>query len=141
VDATPGTGKAAPRAAGGAHMNDYKNHSFAARISYALQGLSHGLRAEASLRTQAIVFVAALIVLAVMRPGAVWWALVLLASAAVLAAELFNTAIEHLADELHPADSPGMRIVKDCAAAGVLIASLGALGVAVALVLHLLMPG
>ena len=85
-------------------------------------------------------FVAALIALAVLRPGAIWWAMVLLASAAVLAAELFNTAIEHLADELHPADSPAMRIVKDCAAAGVLIASLGAVGVAVALVLHLLWP-
>jgi hypothetical protein len=33
-----------------------------------------------------------------------------------------------------------MRIVKDCAAAGVLIASLGALGVGAALVLHLLSP-
>jgi diacylglycerol kinase (ATP) len=120
--------------------NGYKNHSFAARVSYALQGLSHGLRAEASLRTQAIMFVAALVALTVLRPGAVWWALVLLASAAVVAAELFNTAIEHLADELHPAESPGMRIVKDCAAAGVLIASLGALGVAVALAVHLLMP-
>jgi diacylglycerol kinase (ATP) len=119
-------------------MNAYKNKSFLTRLSYALQGVAHGLRAEASLRTQGIVFVAALIALVVLRPGALWWALVLLASAAVLAAELFNTAIEHLADELHPAESPGMRIVKDCAAAGVLIASLGALGVAVALVLHLL---
>jgi diacylglycerol kinase (ATP) len=119
-------------------MSAYKNQSFPARLSYALQGLAHGLRAEASLRTQAIVLVAVLIALLVLRPGAMWWALVLLASAAVLAAELFNTAIEHLADELHPADSPGMRIVKDCAAAGVLIASLGALGVGAALVLHLL---
>jgi diacylglycerol kinase (ATP) len=63
---------------------------------------------------------------------------VLLASAAVVAAELLNTAIEQLADELHPHDSPGIRIVKDCAAAGVLVAALGALGVAVALAVHLL---
>ena len=138
MNATSDTGKAAPRTPGAPRTGTYKNHSFSARVSYALQGLSHGLRAEASLRTQAIVFVAVLIVLAVLRPAAVWWALVLLASAAVLAAELFNTAIEHLADELHAAESPGMRTVKDCAAAGVLIASLGALGVAVALVLHLL---
>jgi diacylglycerol kinase len=119
-------------------MSPYKNHSFPARLSYALQGLAHGLRTEASLRTQAVVLVAVLVALLMLRPGAVWWALVLLASAAVLAAELFNTAIEQLADELHPAESPGMRIVKDCAAAAVLIASLGALGVGAALVLHLL---
>ena len=64
--------------------------------------------------------------------------LVLLASAAVVAAELFNTAIEHLADLLHPQQSPAIRLVKDCAAAGVLIAVLGALGVGAALLVHLL---
>ena len=72
--------------------------------------------------------------------AAVWWALVLLASAAVVSAELINTAIEHLADLLHPQQSPAVRMVKDCAAAGVLIAVLGALGVAAALLVHLLLP-
>jgi diacylglycerol kinase (ATP) len=78
------------------------------------------------------------VVLLVLRPPAVWWALVLLASAAVVAAELFNTAIEHLADLLHPQQSPAIRLVKDCAAAAVLIAVLGALGVAAALLVYLL---
>ena len=67
-----------------------------------------------------------------------WWALVVLASAGVLAAELFNTAVEHLADHLHPEVHPSIRVVKDCAAAAVLVASLGAVGVGVALVVHLL---
>jgi diacylglycerol kinase (ATP) len=57
----------------------------------------------------------------------------------VLAAELFNTAIEQLADELHPEDSAGIRIVKDCAAAAVLIAVLGALGVGAAFAVQLVM--
>ena len=138
MDAAPGGGKTAPPSARAPLTSAYKNHSFTSRLRYALQGVAHGLRAEASLRAQAMMFVAALVALVVLRPGALWWALVLLASAGVLAAELFNTAIERLADELHPADSPGMRIVKDCAAAGVLITALGALGVAVALVYHLL---
>jgi len=56
----------------------------------------------------------------------------------VLAAELFNTAIELLADELHPHDSPRIRIVKDCAAAAVLVTVLGALIVGAALLLHVL---
>jgi undecaprenol kinase len=55
----------------------------------------------------------------------------------VLGAELFNTAIEHLADHLHPDLHPEIRIVKDCAAAAVLCAALGAVGVAVALVVEL----
>ena len=51
---------------------------------------------------------------------------------------MFNTAIEHLADHLHPDIHPSIRAVKDCAAAGVLLASLGAMAVAVALVVHLI---
>jgi undecaprenol kinase len=51
---------------------------------------------------------------------------------------MFNTAIEHLADHLHPEIHPHIRTVKDCAAAAVLIASLGAVAVAVALVIHLM---
>ncbi len=119
-------------------MSNYKNQAFPVRLKCALQGLAHALRVESSLRLQVLLLAAAVLALAVLRPPAVWWALVLLASALVLAAELFNTAIEQLADVLHPQQSPGVRIVKDCAAAGVLIASRGALGVAVALLVHLL---
>ena len=119
-------------------MSRYKNKNFSARLGFALRGLAHALRTEASLKLQALAGTAALLVLLALRPPAVWWALVILASAAVLAAELFNTAIEHLADLLHPQQSPGIRRVKDCAAAAVLIAVLGALGVAAALLVHLL---
>jgi diacylglycerol kinase (ATP) len=119
-------------------MSSYKNQHFRARLGFALRGLTQALRTEASLRLQALACVAALLVLLALRPPAVWWALVLLASAAVLAAELFNTAIEHLADLLHPQQSPAIRLVKDCAAAGVLVAVLGALGVGAALLVHLL---
>lgn len=103
-----------------------------------MHGLACGVRTEASLRLQVACLAAAVVALLLLRPGAVWWALVLLAAAGVLSAELLNTAIEQLADELHPHDSPGVRRLKDCAAAAVLIASLGALAVAVALAAHLL---
>jgi diacylglycerol kinase (ATP) len=119
-------------------VSSYKNQRFHTRLRFALRGLAQALRSEASLRLQALAGAAALLVLVVLRPPAVWWALVLLASAAVVAAELFNTAIEHLADLLHPQQSPAVRLVKDCAAAGVLVAVLGALGVAAALLLHVL---
>jgi undecaprenol kinase len=119
-------------------MSVHKNRSLPTRLGFALQGLRQALRRERSLRTQLAAFIAALAALALLRPGAVWWALVLLASAAVLAAELLNTALELLADHLHPQEHPGIRLAKDCAAAGVLIAALGALGVALALLIHLL---
>jgi diacylglycerol kinase (ATP) len=55
----------------------------------------------------------------------------------VIAAELFNTAIERLADQLRPELHPQIRIVKDCAAAAVLVLSAGALCVGAALALSL----
>ena len=115
-----------------------KNQSFPRRVGFALSGLRHALGSEHSAKTQFVVFVGVVIALIVLHPGPFWWALVMLASAGVFAAELFNTAIEHLADHLHPEIHPSIRVVKDCAAAGVLVASLGAVGVGVALVVHLI---
>jgi undecaprenol kinase len=114
----------------------HKNLSFAKRLSFALTGLAHALRAERSLRTQLACLVVVAAALAYLQPPAVWWALVSLGAAGVLAAELFNTAIEHLADHVQPDLHPHIRIVKDCAAAAVLCAVLGAVGVAIAFVVE-----
>jgi undecaprenol kinase len=113
-----------------------KNLSFAKRMSFALTGLAHAVRAERSLRTQLVCLVIVVVALAYLQPPAVWWALVSLCAAGVLAAELFNTAIEHLADHVQPDLHPQIRIIKDCAAAAVLCAALGALAVAIALVVE-----
>ena len=120
-------------------MNNYKNRALPARMGFALRGLAHALRSERSLRLQAGAFVLVLVALIVLHAPPVWWALVLLASGAVLTAELLNTAVEQLADELHPQDSPGIGLVKDCAAAAVLVASLAAVAVAVAFVVQQLL--
>jgi diacylglycerol kinase (ATP) len=56
----------------------------------------------------------------------------------VISAELFNTALEHLADHLHPEIHPQIRIVKDCAAAAVLMASCAAIAVGIALIFHVM---
>jgi diacylglycerol kinase (ATP) len=67
------------------------------------------------------------IALLVLRPPAVWWALCIVMAAAVLAAELVNTSLEHLIDHLHPELHPSIRNAKDCAAAAVLLLSLASL--------------
>ncbi len=118
-------------------MNELKNKSFATRLKFALAGLGHAIGAERSVRTHLMFLVAVLGALAYLRPAPVWWALVLLVSSAVIAAELFNTAIERLADQLQPEPHPQIRIVKDCAAAAVLVLSIGALCVAAALAISL----
>ena len=118
-------------------MTHHKNQSFQQRLRFALDGLTHALRAEHSLRIQVAAFVVTVIAMLILHPGPLWWALMMLASAGVIASEIFNTAIEHLADHLHPEVHPKIQIVKDCAAAAVLVAALGALAVALALVVHL----
>jgi undecaprenol kinase len=112
-----------------------KNRPFLERLRFALAGIAYALRAERSFRTHVLAAAAALAALAWLRPAPVWWALVALATVAVLAAELFNTALEQLADRLHPEQHPQIRVAKDCGAAAVLILSLGAVVVAAALLL------
>jgi undecaprenol kinase len=115
-----------------------KNLSFSRRLGFAAAGFAHALRGERSLRTQLAILVVVVAALLYVRPAALWWALVSICAAAVLAAELFNTAIEHLADHVHPDLHPQIRIVKDCAAAAVLCTSLGAVGVGIALAVELI---
>jgi undecaprenol kinase len=117
---------------------DTKNQRFLLRLRFALAGLGHAVRAESSVKIQLGVFILVVLALLVLRPSPVWWALVMLASSGVMAAELLNTAVEHLADHLHPDVHPSIRVVKDCAAAAVLIAVLGAVAVGVALLVHLI---
>ncbi|MGH8205167.1 MAG: diacylglycerol kinase [Steroidobacteraceae bacterium] len=114
-----------------------KKLTFPSRLRFALAGIAHALRSEQNLRIQTLALLVVLVALLVLRPAPIWWALVVLASSSVLCAELFNTAIEHLADHLHPEIHPQIRIVKDCAAAAVLICSIGAVGVAIALAIEL----
>jgi undecaprenol kinase len=88
-------------------------------------------RNERSLRAQVVIAVAAVAVMAWLRPALIWWALVGGMIALILAVELLNTAIEQLADHLHPEEHPRIKVVKDCAAAAVLLLSCGAAWVGV----------
>ena len=104
-----------------------KNQTFQQRLCYALAGLRGAWQHEKSFRTQSFFAIAALLLLIILQPTPVWWALIGLMIVLVLAAELINTALEHLADHLHPEQHPKIKLVKDCAAAAVLLLSLGAL--------------
>jgi len=118
-------------------MQTTKNQSFFSRLRFAYAGIVHAVRAEHSIRFHIFALFGVLVVLAVFRPEPEWWALIIVTCGAVISAELFNTAIEHLADHLHPEIHPSIRIVKDCAAAAVLVTSLAALVVAAALAVHI----
>jgi undecaprenol kinase len=112
-----------------------KNQSFIRRLGFAWNGLRSAYTQERSLRTQLWCLLLVVAVLVALRPPAIWWALCLLSSALVVALELINTALEQALDRLHPEQHENMRIAKDCAAAAVLSASIGAAVVGVMTVL------
>ena len=104
-----------------------KNRPFPERLGFALAGLAEGWRKEASFRTHILAGLGALAALIALRPAPVWWALITLVAALVIATELLNSAIERLADHLHPDRHPEIKAVKDLAAAAVLVFSLASL--------------
>ena len=112
-----------------------KNRSFRERLNFALSGIRSAWQSESSLRTHIWLTLPLLVVLLILQPTLVWWALCGVMVSLVIAAELINTALEHLVDHLHPEQHPRIKIVKDCAAAAVLILSIGALWVAAMMII------
>lgn len=107
-----------------------KGQSFNKRLGFALQGLHLAFCREQSLRFHALAVICVLVVLLFTQPSAMWWALGALTIGLVIVAELFNAALETLADHLHPERHPEIGAAKDIAAAAVLIAALTAVLVA-----------
>jgi diacylglycerol kinase (ATP) len=106
-----------------------KGQSFAARMGFALAGIRIVFRREQSFRLQCLLALGAAAVTAALRPGWVWAALVALSIGLVLAAELFNGALEYLIDRVHPALHDEIKFAKDAAAGAVLLTSLAAAAV------------
>jgi diacylglycerol kinase (ATP) len=115
-----------------------KNRPFLRRLGFALAGIRSAWRSEHSFKFQVVAAAGVLAVLPLLRPAPIWWAVVSLTVAAVIATELLNTALEFLVDRLHPDEHPTIKIVKDCAAGAVLVASCAALVVAAAFLYELL---
>lgn len=113
-----------------------KGQGFLRRFGYARSGITVAFRRERSMRTHGVAVVAVVIFLTLTGAPAVWWALIGLAVGLVLVAEMANTAIETLADRLHPGQHPEIGVVKDVAAGAVLVATLVAIVVGVAYLLR-----
>ena len=104
-----------------------ENVQMAQRFGFAWAGIVAAWRREVSFRIQISIAMILPVALLLLRPPPVWWALCVISAILVLAAELFNTALESLIGHLHPAIHPAIKFAKDCAAGAVLIVSAGAL--------------
>jgi diacylglycerol kinase (ATP) len=105
------------------------------RLGFAVAGLWTGWQRERSFRTQVAMALGAVLLLVVIRPQPVWWALVAIVVALVLGMELLNSAIEAVIDLLHPGLHAEIKAAKDMVAGAVLTISVAALVVAMAMVI------
>jgi len=95
----------------------------------ALAGVRTAWHEDRGARSQLLGLFAMAMVLILTHPPLPWSALAMFASLTAFSLELMNTALEDLADQVQPEYSPAIRKIKDIAAAAVVVASLGVLGI------------
>jgi diacylglycerol kinase len=96
-------------------------------FSYALGGLQHTLVHEQNFRIELFCAFVTIGCAFIFNINKLEWFVVVINIAAVLTAELFNTAIENLCNIIHKTTHPIIKIVKDVSAAAVVITALCAL--------------
>ncbi len=102
------------------------------RFRYAFAGVRYGLFHDKSIRFQALAGLCAVLAGFVFKIGLHEWLWVLLSIALVLMAEIFNSCLEKTIDYISLERNPQARLVKDMAAAAVLVVSCFAFIVALA---------
>jgi diacylglycerol kinase len=94
--------------------------AFLNRLKYALHGWGYFFRKEANGQIQVVIAIMVIIAGFVFGISFIEWLVVLLCIGWVLGLEMVNTAIETLANRLHPESHPEIKVVKDVAAGAVL---------------------
>ncbi len=100
-------------------------------FKYAFAGLKYALVRENNVRFHALASICAVVLSIFFHISTNEWGAIIIAIGMVWAAELFNTAIEKLCDLVWEARHPTIKIVKDVAAAAVLMAAFTALAVGI----------
>ena len=110
------------------HHEVHKPFSFVDRIKsfkHGFVGIANILKTEHNAWVHAVISIVVILLAWWLGLDAIRWSLILVAVAAVWAAEAFNTVIEMLVDIVEPTYTPQAKRAKDVAAAAVLITSVG----------------
>ena len=99
-------------------------------FGYAFNGLKLLVKEEHNSRIHLVAAVVAILLGWGLNISLAEWLVLLLVIGAVFVAELFNSALENLADHLSPAESDQIKKVKDLAAAAVLVCAFVAILIA-----------
>jgi diacylglycerol kinase len=100
--------------------------SWARRFGDAFRGLKTGIRGQRTFLVHFTVAAVVLLAAAVLRMPLLEWCLLLLCIAGVLAAEMFNSALESMAKAITDQHDPHVGNALDIAAAAVLLTSIAA---------------
>ena len=98
-------------------------------LRWAIRGIGVTLRTQVSARLQLVAAVLVIVAGILFRIDRLEWIAVSLSIGLVLAAEAFNTALEALADAVHPDQHPLVGRAKDAAAGAVLLTAIAAAAV------------
>jgi len=100
---------------------------FLTALTCAVAGIGYGLRTQRHLRFHCLAGLLALGLGVCSQLSALQWGLLSLTIAAVIAAELLNTAVESVVDLVSPEWQPLAKAAKDTAAGAVLVVAVAAL--------------
>jgi diacylglycerol kinase len=104
-------------------------------FSFAGQGVWHAVRSQRNMRVHLLAAACAITAGLLLQISAVNWACIAAAIGLVLTAEALNTVVEALTDLCTDQFHPLAKVAKDTAAGAVLISSVAALGVGLAVFL------
>lgn len=100
--------------------------SFLKSFVYAWQGILTAFKLEMKMRIHIICACAVIFLSLYFHLNALEWMVVVFCIGLVLIAEMFNTALELLADHITPTRHPQIKKIKDIAAGAVLMAAITA---------------
>jgi len=99
------------------------------KFADAFRGIGVGMRGQNSFGVHLAMAAAVVVMAGILRVSLVEWCLLILSIVSVLAAELFNSAIERLAREVDREHNPNVGAALDIASGAVLMAAIGAAAV------------
>jgi diacylglycerol kinase len=110
-------------------VHPYANPNFLKSATHAYHGVIHVLHHERNARLHLLFALGAFLLGILLKVTDAELAAVFFAVIIVFLAEIFNTAIERTLDLIDPNENPRVKLIKDMAAGGVLLAAVAAVAI------------
>ena len=95
-------------------------------FKYAIEGFVSSFKTERNMKIHIMAMIIVIALGIFMKLNKIEWCIITIAIVMVISAEPFNTAIETVVDMVSPQKNPQAKLVKDIAAAAVLVLAIGA---------------